>query len=420
MSKKSLGQFNTTRSDYILEGFEEFVHGKAWLDPYAGNCDLLNWVRRNGATSISGYDVDKSKVNSRIQHRNTLLDPPDYSGKAVIFNPPYLARNKSKDKELYDKYDLDDLYKIAIATVCDPEKGCDEGLAIVPLNFLSSVYSNTIRDKFFENYEILYCKVFEETVFDDTDYTVCAFYFVRRPSPRKTDMIDICFCPSKVEMSLKVSKKFHWIVGEEFYQYIEDVSHKGVGRWTIKNGSKGYTGKNCEQLEEKNAIRGTVFINDFVATKVKKGETDRDVINGPKDDTYFCKNALKDIILLRAIDTGTLDGRIGLSDIRTHVTDDRKYPVLLGLETSRNLAHVRFDGDRPTEHEQLAVIQRVNTRLEEFRRHYNSVFMTAFRNSTEMYSRKRVSFEVIYKMIARALKEVREENAKLLQVAVYR
>jgi len=46
--KKQFGQFFTTNSDYILQGLEEFVKNKEITDPFAGNQDLIKWVRKNG------------------------------------------------------------------------------------------------------------------------------------------------------------------------------------------------------------------------------------------------------------------------------------------------------------------------------------------------------------------------------------
>ena len=46
--------------------------------------------------------------------KDTVKNPPDYNNKYLITNPPYLARNKSKDKSLFDKYDVNDLYKCVI------------------------------------------------------------------------------------------------------------------------------------------------------------------------------------------------------------------------------------------------------------------------------------------------------------------
>ena len=39
--EKQFGQFFTTNSDYILQGFEGFVKNKEILDPFAGNQDLI-------------------------------------------------------------------------------------------------------------------------------------------------------------------------------------------------------------------------------------------------------------------------------------------------------------------------------------------------------------------------------------------
>lgn len=381
MPKKELGQFNTTKKDYILSGFEPYIKNKSWIDPYAGNGDLLEWAQLNGAESIEGYDVDSSKESHHIQIRDTLDNPPNFTGKYILANPPYLARNKSSNKTLYDKYNENDLYKISILTT----NGCEGGIFIVPLNFLSSICANSIRDVFFKNYRIIHCKIFEETVFEDTDYTVCAFYFEKRNEVNR-DSIQATFHPSQQQLLFDITKKHHWILGEDFYKYTEGISHKGIGRWTLKNGSDGYSFENRETKSEKSE-RGYIYVNDFK-------ESQR---------LYFCNDALKDIILIRAIDTGTTDGRIGLSDIRQ--VANNKYPILLGLETSRNLAHVRFENS-PSIEEQLLIIERVNKILETFREKYNSVFLTSFRNSTKFYSRKRASFDILYKMITRAITEI--------------
>ena len=372
----NVGQFNTTNKGYILSGFEYFVPGKNWVDPYAGNGDLLEWAYAHGASSIEGYDVDASKVSGVVKQRDTLLAPVDLSDKFLIANPPFLARNKNKDKTLYDKYGQDDLYKIAVLTT----QSCLGGIFILPVNMLSSLYANSIRDIFFKNFEILRCKIFEESVFANTDYTVCAFLFQKKAGISK---IPVIFSPSSLQKEFSISEKHHWILGEEFYEYLDGVNFQGIGRWTEKNGLSN------------DGICGKVFINDFVKKKVVKDDV---VTNGPKF-VCFKPEILEDIILLRSIDTGTHQGRIGLYDIRKFAFDD-VYPVLLGLETSRNLAHVRFEKKLSIDR-QLEIIGRVNEKLEDFRQKYNSVFLTAFRNSTKEYSRKRISFEVVYQMISK-------------------
>ena len=61
------------------------------------------------------YDIEPKKDG--IVKKDTLLNPPDYQGKFVITNPPYLARNKCADKTLFDKYQTNDLYKCFIKVI---------------------------------------------------------------------------------------------------------------------------------------------------------------------------------------------------------------------------------------------------------------------------------------------------------------
>jgi hypothetical protein len=174
-SKKLLGQFYTTNSDYILQGLT-IPDGVEIVEPFVGNGDLVGWIERNIKDySIQTYDIDPKIECSEV--RDTLLAPPSYEGKYVITNPPFLAKNKNKNKTLYEKYNVDDLYKSFLITLIDGN--CEGGIVIIPLNFFSSENSET-RVKFLSNYEIGVVNVFEEQVFDDTSYTICSFNFLKK------------------------------------------------------------------------------------------------------------------------------------------------------------------------------------------------------------------------------------------------
>lgn len=64
------------------------------------------------------YDIQD---NLGATAQDTLLNPPDYKNKWVITNPPYLTKNKAKDKTIFNKYDVDDLYKATLKSIlnCD-------------------------------------------------------------------------------------------------------------------------------------------------------------------------------------------------------------------------------------------------------------------------------------------------------------
>jgi hypothetical protein len=212
--------------------------------------------------------------------------------------------------------------------------------------------------------------VFEERVFDDTDYTVCAFCFEKATATP----IDVLFQPSGLKMTFDISEKYGWVLGQGFHRWLEGVGTKGVGRWTLENYKKG-----------------------------KKIESMQVVVNDPREEVIeeTCNARIKNnIIMIRAIDTGTPGGRIKLFDV-----NEFGFKCLVGKNTSRNFASVKF-AHPPELYIQRAVIKVVNRKLEQFRKKYNSVFLTAFRNSTEYYSRKRIGFDVVYRMIKKVLGNV--------------
>ena len=108
--KKDLGQFYTTNYTHILKNMTIPEDITYIIEPFAGQGDLLKFLTKK--YTIECYDIDPKK--DFIIKRDTLFNPPDYKNKFILTNPPYLARNKSKSKEIYNKYDVNDLYKCFI------------------------------------------------------------------------------------------------------------------------------------------------------------------------------------------------------------------------------------------------------------------------------------------------------------------
>lgn len=153
LSKKSLEQFYTTNHEYILQGLKIPDNVINIIEPFAGNGDLLNFINKeqeknNIKYNVECYDIEPKKND--IIKRDTIKDPPNYTNKFIITNPPYLARNKSKDKEMFNKYDVNDLYKCVIKNILT--NICLGGIFIIPLNFWSSIRSSDIelRKAFFK------------------------------------------------------------------------------------------------------------------------------------------------------------------------------------------------------------------------------------------------------------------------------
>lgn len=322
-SKKYYGQFYTTNVDYILSGIDKPTHQQL-IEPFVGEGDILKWVDIQEI-----YDIDPKIPN--VTQQDTLLNPPDYKGKYVVTNPPYLLRNKNKDKTLYDKYKTNDLYKVCIKTIVDGD--VDGGILIIPFNFMCSS-DHKIRDYFFSKYKIINLNVFEEPVFDDTDIPICAFNFTKidnNPQP-----INITFFPTLKNIKVDINRDGGWMVGGHLHK--PKKSNYKIGRLLI-------------------------------------GQT-------PSTTLY-----------LYATDTGSMNGRIRL------VQREPYY----GKDTDRNFATItsNYYIDEPY------VISEFNKRLEFYRREYNSLFLTNFRNSTKHYTRKRIQFKLAFNIIKEILEEKR-------------
>src|SRR5271165_1137535 len=167
--KQKLGQFFTTNVGYILTGMEQFIKGKDIVDPFAGQCDLLKWATEHEAKSVIGYDIDEKLINKIVKYNDSLKTIPKL--KFPITNPPYLGKNKmpKKQKEKYLKdNDYEDLYLLSIKKIIEAKP--DEGIIIIPVNFLSAENSDKLRTEFFAIYNPVRINYFREQVFEDTTY----------------------------------------------------------------------------------------------------------------------------------------------------------------------------------------------------------------------------------------------------------
>ena len=184
--KAELGQFYTRAYDRILDGFGIPPAGTKIIEPFAGAGHLVAWARGKGHRDIiEAYDIAPAAPvvdGLRILQRDTLRNPPVYQGRWILTNPPYLAKNKTKSyAELFARHGTNDLYKVFLSTVIG--SGALGGLLILPLNFWCSVRAGDtdLRRRFLEGFVVDRVHVFEERVFEDTGYTVCAFSFTQRP-----------------------------------------------------------------------------------------------------------------------------------------------------------------------------------------------------------------------------------------------
>lgn len=364
MTKKQLGQFFTVNSDYILNDLDKFIKGKNIIDPFAGGGDLLEWAKKHGAKSVIGYDVDKKYVNNKkIYFNDTINNPLKY--KFVLTNPPYLNINKA-DKKTKEKYfrnkNFEDLYQISIASIMESE----EGIVIVPINFLSAENSKKIKNLFFSKFKIVEMNYFKHQVFPDTTYNVIAFYY-----EKKTDLFnDNCLIkthiyPDKKIIRIELKKQFNWAIGGEFLSTIKNQKNNlGIYRLTEKDLKPGV-------IKIRAAFNHVKYITEFEIS-----ENNYDLIKS-------------NIILLKAIDSGSEKGKIALENIKEYGLD-----CLISKDSSRHMVYL-VSREKISIEKQKMLIQLFNQEINKLRDNYLSLFLTNYRDN----NRKRISFDFVYKFI---------------------
>lgn len=346
--KQKLGQFYTTNYSYILQGLSIPENITTIIEPFAGNGDLLQFINTN-TTSTSNdtqskikptlecYDIDPKQ--DYIVKRDTITNPPDYKNKFVLTNPPYLARNKSDEKTLFDKYDVNDLYKCFIKELTIQKK-CLGGIIIIPLNFWSSIRQGDIelRKAFLEVYSITRLNIFEEQVFDDTTYTTCSFQFIPKPESNAPNTLNIFIYPVNVNIMATLNEDNNYLIGGDIYNLKTNNNYK--------------------------ITRATTLNQDKLNTN----------------------------ILVKCIDDNK-NSKIGLS----YVAPDKIFIDDTPNQSARTYATLiitpAIDADK-----QQKLVEKFNTYLEAHRKKYNSLFLTNYRESKDI-ARKRISFELVYRIV---------------------
>ena len=204
----------TTNAEKICNNLIKYIPNDVKLiEPFFGDGDLFNLFPNH---LWEKYDI-KEKENVILQ--DTLLNPPEYNGKWVITNPPYLAKNKAQDKNIFNKYGADDLYKISLLTMLESEGG----ILIIPTNFLTDEKTGNIRNQFLDQFEILEMNVFTEPVFETTTYSVCSFAFKRKNKSKTLQTFTINIFPKNEQVKISIYPEYNYRLAGEFYNSLENT-----------------------------------------------------------------------------------------------------------------------------------------------------------------------------------------------------
>ena len=339
---------------------------------------MIKWSKKNGCKSIKGFDIDKNYTdNKTIFFNDSINSPKKY--KFICTNPPYLHKNKADAKTKNQFFsgknaNFEDLYQVSIVSILDS----NEGIIIVPLNFLSAENSKKIRNLFFEKFQIVKLNIFSEQVFEDTTYNVVAFYYKKKSKITKKDIVNAMIFPEKRKINFTIEKKYDWQLGGEFIKNVNYVqNYLGIFRLT-----ENFLIPGNQKVEI--AIQN---IKDKKTIGVKPGV--KEVLE-------------KNILVLRAIDSKN-GKKIQLEDIR-------KYQILglVGKASSRNMAHLIFKENLTTEQQQK-LLKDFNEELNKNRKKYFSYFLTNFRDN----NRKRISFNFTYKLLNHIYQKNYEKQSSL-------
>lgn len=333
--KAQLGQFFTTNYQYILQNLYIPTEVSRIIEPFAGNCDLLSFIENKSDYIIECYDIEPRKDN--VIERNTLSNPPDYDNKFVLTNPPYLARNKSDTKNLFNTYGVNDLYKCFLKTIIN--SSLFGGIIIIPLNFWCSVRTSDtlLRKEFLQKFKIIKINVFEEQVFNDTTYTICAFQFERNDNnDQDNHQISIDIFPTKKTFTIELNEHNGYTIGGEIYNLPKQTSY------TITRLIKG---------NKPNTNILAKCIDDNINNQIKLS-----IVND--EDIFYDETPNK--------------------SARTYAT----------LVITPELSIIQ----------QEKLVKKFNEYLEHMRKKYNSLFLTNYRESKSI-ARKRITFDLVYQIV---------------------
>ena len=347
----ALGQHYSIKAEQLLHGMHRPPPGSIVIEPFAGQGDLLQWLG-SGYINVS-FDLEPKAPG--ILRRNTLLDAPRYAGSYVLTNPPWLAKNKSEDKTIFDRYGTDDLYKCFLKSLLrEPPMG---GIIIIPLNFLSGVRDSEKkrRQEFFRTFKPLRFNVFEEAMFADTDYLTLVIEFQRR--------ID--------HAEIMESWPFH------FYPSNDTLT------WRINN-------RNLEFPNE----------NPFTTTLITQPPTNKYIkVRRHADDSPLKPSESLTRIMLENLDSGTsLEPGIGRIGLRLMGATEPDY---IGKSTGRSKAQIVVRG-YASKKLQAHIVSTFNTWIEDWRKTTRSMFLPVFREAKD-YPRRRLSFDMAFQAISRII-----------------
>jgi len=409
--------------EFILPEIKDQLYQYIWVDLFAGEGNLilpiLNLIPEHERTEffkkhIFLFDIQKELVEKAIKNATKYGIPLEVAQKNIcqrdsikdypvflfnlglpiyhITNPPYLyvgyiVKHPETQKHLDyfrgENAGYQDLYQLCL--INDLRNNIKKMIYIIPSNFLFGFsVSNKIRNDFLPYYKIKKAIIFEKGIFEFTGTNVAIFFFERKDAP-KHEIVSFKGIKINKEVQKKqyiLNPKNQYRTGSEFEDFI--MGYKAIKPLkityylTLEEIKKNKGSHEVEVLDVCNFNKGgyqkiKIFVNEHLLNKIKTN-----------------------ILFIRTVDTGGINGRVGLYTIREVFDVDgllvtkakyRTHPIQLFIQPK-----ISFE-------EQILLKDYFNLILEYFRKITDSEFMTTYKYSNSEYTRKYLGLSQAKKLI---------------------
>ena len=404
--------------EFILPKIKDKLEQFAWIDLFAGEgnlilpilelipterrieffkehiflFDILKEMTDKATENAEKYGIPKDVAQKNILQKDTIKDYPEFILKLKyppfhITNPPYLylgyIRKHKETKKYFEYFTKDnkgyqDLYQLGL--INDLRHGIKNMIYIIPSNFFFGFsISNKIRNDLFKFYTIKEAIIFERRIFEFTGANVVICLFERKVYPHhapiKFEAIKINKKHEKRNYVLKPTSNYR--AGGEFEEFVENFK-----------SSKPLKVKYYLTVDEIEKNKGNCEIK---VIDINKYENKSIFVN---EEMY--RKIMSNILFIRTLDTGSMEGRAGLYTIQ----DVLKIDAILVTKDKHRVhpIHVFLEPTLSKE-EQIVLKDYFNLILEHYRKVTDSEFLTTFLYSNSKYIRKYLGLSQTKKLI---------------------
>jgi hypothetical protein len=389
--------------------------------------DIQEEMVQTCVKKAQSYNIPVELAKKNIMLRDNLQSYPKFLKKREfpifhITNPPYLYLGyirKQPETQNHLSYfgkeneGYQDLYQIAM--INDLRNEIKNLIYIIPTNFLfGSSVSNKFRLDFLKFYDIKKMYIFETQEFEFTGTNILIGFFERQrnPSLNITEFEGLKFKKDnkKIKRKYRLLPKYNYRAGSEFEEFLEKYRCRGPLKVDY------YLQKKEVDKNSGNQHIRVIDTNQYKSKKYKKGvlEVNRELKKKVKGN----------ILYVKTVDTGSLEGRVGLNNIKKDFGVDG---IFVSGNTYRTTPIQIFLEPQISVNSQKLLREYFNLILEYYRKELDSEFLTTYKYSNADYTRKYLGLRQVRKLIKtfpileisnknleNLIQNIREKNLKKL------